>query len=70
MATATAEADAPVGKQVVGVKYAAETLGVSENTILSWIKQGKLPTPFRAGRVIRWRKGTIDALLEGRAQNA
>ena len=32
-----------------------EFFGISTNTVTLWVKQGKLPTPVRMGKVDKWR---------------
>lgn len=47
-------------------KAAAAFLGVSWLTLADWRVKGTGPAYSRAGRLIRYRKSTLEAWLEGR----
>ena len=47
----------------------ADRLGLSTETVLSWVRRGDLPA-FRLGRAIRFREDELDAWLEQRATRA
>lgn len=39
---------------LVDTREAAELFGVSERTVASWNKSGRMPAPIRIGRAVRW----------------
>ena len=50
-------------KALLKAKEAADTFGVSENTIRNWIAQGKLPAVRIGERMIRIRAVDLAALV-------
>jgi excisionase family DNA binding protein len=52
--------------RLLTAREVAEQLGLSTETILSWVRRGDLPA-FRLGRAIRFREDDLDAWLAQRA---
>ena len=51
---------ADVGDVLLGMKEAAELLGVSRQTFWKWTREGNVPKGIRlSGRTIRWRKSDL-----------
>lgn len=61
MATAAAK------KQMVSPADAAEMLSVDRDTVLRWIRAGKLPSVRLSRRIIRIRVSDLDAYIEAHA---
>jgi len=55
--------DSPIGSQLLTDKKVAERFNVSVRTVIDWRNAGKIPF-IRLGRSIRYRRESIDALLE------
>jgi excisionase family DNA binding protein len=47
----------------------ANRLGLSTETVLSWVRRGELPA-FKLGRAIRFREADLDQWLQARATSA
>ena len=52
---------------LITAKQAAEELGVSYETILRWLKDGKPISGFKIGQSYRVRRADVNALLNGEA---
>ena len=51
-------------KEFVTAQELAVVLRVCLRTVWRWHAEGKLPPPFRVGRVIRWRTRDVFAFLD------
>lgn len=49
--------------KVLGIKEAAEQLGVSVNTLYSWISQRKIEY-VKMGRLVKFRQSAIDRFIQ------
>jgi excisionase family DNA binding protein len=47
-------------KDLLRAHEVADRLDVCVRTVWAWTAAGKLPAPFRQGRITRWRKSEID----------
>ncbi len=45
----------------------SEMLGVPIHTLYKWRQRGDGPTGYRIGKHVRYRRATVEAWLEGRA---
>ncbi len=52
--------------RLLTAREVADRLGLTTETVLVWVRQGRLPA-FRLGRAIRFREADLDAWLEERA---
>lgn len=52
--------------QLLTAREVADQLGLSTETVLSWVRRGELPA-FRLGRAIRFREDDLNAWLRQRA---
>ena len=50
--------------QLLTARHVAEHLGLTTETVLSWVRQGKVPAIRLPSGQIRFRPGDIDAWLE------
>ncbi|MBE7559523.1 helix-turn-helix domain-containing protein [bacterium] len=56
--------DAPV---LLRPEEVARRLNIGGRTMWRWVAEGTFPSPdLRQGRVVRWKRETVDAWLEGR----
>jgi excisionase family DNA binding protein len=55
-----------VNGRLLTAREVAETLGLSTETILEWVRRGDLPA-FKLGRAIRFREDDLDQWLAERA---
>ena len=55
--------------RLLTARQVADQLGLSTETVLAWVRAGKLPA-FRLGRAIRFRETDLDAWLSSRAVGA
>jgi excisionase family DNA binding protein len=53
----------------LSLQQASEYLGVSQAALRAWKRDGKGPTFFRAGKLLRFRKCDLDAWIETRLVN-
>jgi excisionase family DNA binding protein len=51
-------------REIFNVKEAAQLLGVTVSAIRRWLREGRAPASFRAGRLIRFRRSDIDVWIE------
>ena len=57
-----------LGESMVAMGDIAVVLGVTYRCVQSWRKQGVLPPPdFAQGKVVRWRRSTIERFLKTRS---
>jgi excisionase family DNA binding protein len=49
---------------VLDLSGASEYLKISEATLRAWKRQGKGPTYFRAGKLLRYRRSDLDLWIE------
>ena len=54
-------------KQLLNTKEAAESLGISKNTLYEWIVEKKIPY-IKVGRLVKFRREDLEAWLKKRAQ--
>lgn len=52
--------------RLLTARQVADRLGLSTETVLSWVRRGELPA-FKLGRAIRFREDDLDAWLAQRA---
>lgn len=52
---------------VVDAREAARLLGISRSTFMKLHSAGKVPSPLRFGRAVRWRRAEIEAWIEAGA---
>jgi excisionase family DNA binding protein len=55
--------DATVKRLTVSPQEAAEMLSVDRDTILRWVKRGRLPASKLSPRIVRIRVADIEAML-------
>jgi excisionase family DNA binding protein len=53
-------------KSVYGLDEASNYLGVSQATLRAWKRQGRGPTYFRAGKLLRYRRADLEAWIRAR----
>jgi excisionase family DNA binding protein len=53
-------------KFTLSVEEAAELIGVTVSALRRWIREGRAPPYFRAGRLIRFRRTDLEAWIEAR----
>ncbi|MGE3109340.1 MAG: helix-turn-helix transcriptional regulator [Phycisphaerales bacterium] len=58
-----ADVQLPRQRLAVSAEELAELLGVSRAHIFRMMSSGRLPSPIRLGRVVRWSRATIDGWL-------
>ena len=49
--------------ELLAVADLARLLKVSTRTIWTWHSAGRLPSPVKVGRIVRWRAADVDAWL-------
>lgn len=50
--------------QLLTAKEVCSMLSVCRATITRWISEGRMPTPIKMGRSIRWNLSTIEEWIE------
>jgi excisionase family DNA binding protein len=55
-----------MAREFLRAREVAERLDVSLRTVWAWTAAGRLPPPFRMGRVTRWRSSEIEAYVAAR----
>lgn len=48
---------------VIGIREAAERLGISVNTLYSWVNQRKIEY-VKMGRLVKFRQGALDQFIQ------
>ncbi len=67
-AEATTLAESALGPSLLAMSDIADHLGVTKRTIQAWRADGGLPPPdFAMGKVVRWRRATIETWIKRRA---
>ncbi len=46
------------------IRDVCDLLQVTDRTVRKWMSNGRLPAPVRLGRIVRFRRADIEALLE------
>ncbi len=54
----------PPNSMLMTVFDICDLLQITDRTVRKWMDNGKLPAPVRLGRVVRFRRADIEALLE------
>lgn len=50
---------------ILRIRQAAAYLGITNKTLYSWVKDGRLPEPIRLSpRVVGWKKSDLDSFIE------
>jgi predicted DNA-binding transcriptional regulator AlpA len=53
-------------KDLLKASEVAALLHISQRTVWKWSALGILPSPFRLGRVVRWRGREVERILKTR----
>jgi excisionase family DNA binding protein len=50
---------------LLGIRAVARLLGCSSRHVTRLAKTGQIPRPVKLGRLVRWRRGELNAFLSG-----
>jgi excisionase family DNA binding protein len=53
---------------LIGIRDVAKLLGCSERHVTNLVREGRIPSPIKLGRLVRWSQQQLAAWIEGECQ--
>lgn len=55
--------------RLLNVTEVAEALGCTTRTVRRWAAEGRMPSPLRIGRTVRWRQSDLESWIANGCPN-